>query len=414
MRIAFALHGSRGDVQPALAVAAALDARGHRVSIAVAADLVEMIERTGLPTRTLCPSTAELLATPLVAERLKSANPRTRMQALREVGSYGSAMSEQVMGELADESDVLVTGLLAQERAATIAESRGIGFIPLHYCPVRANAAVSPTYRRLPRPARAALWSVVDHGYWLSTRGDDRALRVRLGLPVADQPLGRRLRSAGRPEVQAYDPALFDGLATEWGDQRPFSGFLVPDDMTRRALNGDDTATIDAIAWADTGPPPVYVGFGSMPVPAARIGSIVGHLRARGLRVIAHTTHHITEGDGGTDDAVLAVGTGLDHERLLPHCHGAVHHGGAGTTAAAARAGIPSVIGWFSADQPMWAGALARAGAGRGARLTRLAPTDLDALTDPAVIVAARTLARRLVPVAEARDTVCRVMLESA
>ena len=62
MRFAFAVHGSRGDIQPAIALGAELTRRGHGVRLAVPEDLVDMTAATGLPTEVLAPPTAELLA----------------------------------------------------------------------------------------------------------------------------------------------------------------------------------------------------------------------------------------------------------------------------------------------------------------------------------------------------------------
>lgn len=409
MRIAFTVHGSRGDVQPAVAIGAELARRGHEVRVAVPEDLVELTASSGLPTQVLAPSTAELLASPLVKERLKSKNPRVRLKALGEVADHGRATSERVMGELADVSDLLVTGPLAQDRADAIAQSRGIGFVPLHYCPLRPNASLDVRYREYPRPVSQAMWRLADQTYWLTLRGADRRLRTELGLPSAKGPLGGRLRSAGVPEIQAYDAALFPGLESDWGPQRPFVGFLLPDKDTRAALSNGDDATSQAVEWADADDAPVYVGFGSMKITADQIGGIVTALLDRGLRVIGHTDHQLPQ-----HDRLLHLDQPVDHETLLPRCRGAVHHGGAGTTAAATRAGIPSVIAWLSADQPMWAAALRRNGAGSGNKLARFGPSDLDPLTDPAVAAAATRLGERLTPPADAVDRACEILLDAA
>ncbi|WP_267617796.1 glycosyltransferase [Gordonia bronchialis] len=408
MRVAFAIHGSRGDLQPAVALGVELLRRGHQVSFAVPVDLIELTAAAGLPVRELAPSTAGLLASPLVKQRLRSKNPRTRMQALREVGSYGADTSERVMGDLADDADLLVSAPLAQERASTIAESRGISFAPLHYCPIRPTSRISTGYRPMPRPVNWAAWTVVDRAYWLSVAGENRQLRRRLGLPPVHGPLGPRLRQAGIPEIQAYDGALFPGLAAEWGPARPEVGFLVPDERTRSAMNPIDR-TAEAIDRADDGPPPVYVGFGSMNVSPERIESIVAGLLETGARVLAHTDIDLPERTG------LSVVTGaIDLERVLPRCVGAVHHGGAGTTAATIRAGIPSVVGWLSADQPLWAAALARVGAGKGNRLGRLGLAELASLTDGSLAAGARSLSARLTPPEAALDETCRILLSAA
>lgn len=409
MRIAFTVHGSRGDVQPAIAIGVELARRGHEIRMAVPEDLVELTAASGLPTRALAPSTAELLAGPLVKERLKSRNPRVRLKALSEVAEYGRATSERVMGELADVSDLLVTGPLAQDRADAIAQSRGIGFVPLHYCPLRPNASLDVRYREYPRLVSRAMWHLADQTYWLTLRGADRRLRTELGLPAAKGPLGGRLRRRGRPEVQAYDAALFPGLERDWGPQRPLVGFLLPDKDTRDAMSNGDDATARAVDWALAGEDPVYVGFGSMKITAEQIAGIVTSLLDRGLRVIGHTEHVLP-----SHDRLLHLDEPVDHEALLPRCRGAVHHGGAGTTAAATRAGLPSVIAWLSADQPMWAAALRRRGAGSGNKLARFGPSDLDPLTDPAVAAAAARLAGELVPPAEAVDRACEVLLDAA
>lgn len=404
MRIAFAMHGSRGDVQPAVALAIEFVRRGHSVDMAVPDDLVASVTRTGLPTRTLCPSTAELLASPLVKERLKSRNPRTRLDALREIGSHGSAMSERVMGELADSSDILITGPLAQERAAAVAESRSIPFVPLHYCPIRPNHHVSPLYRPIPRPITALAWHSVDQLVWLTQRRADRTLRRRLGLPVATGTIGTRLRRRGSVEIQAYDAELFPRLPEEWGQQRPFTGFLLPDEQTRSLLNGDDTRSSlpHVLDWILSGRSPVYVGFGSMHVTAQRVGIIVKTLLSRGFRVVAQTAHDLPEHNG-----LLRIPGAIDHERLFPSCRAAVHHGGAGTTAAAVRAGVPSVIGWLSADQPMWAAALRDHGAGVGAPLSRLSAADLDFLAADAPYAAAQALSENIVAPQRAVEATC-------
>lgn len=391
--------------------AAALDRAGHTVTVAVPANLVPMVARTGLATRELCPDTDALLAGPVVRQRLRSRNPAVRFRALREVGDHGADESERVMADLADDADMLVTGLLAQERAATIAESRRIGFRPLHYCPIRPNRVVRPSGLPVPAGLTPALWHGIDRAYWWSVRDRDRRLRRSLGLPPVDEPLGGRLRRRGDMELQVYDAAFFPGLDAEWGAQRPCVGFLTPDSPLAAALNGtardsESDGTDDVLAWAHARRPPVYVGFGSMPVERVVLQGIVDTLVAQGHRVIAHTTRPLRP-----STAVYRVGGAVNHARLLPACAAAVHHGGAGTTAAAARAGVPMVIGWLSADQPIWGRAVANHGAGHGVRLSRLTGADLAVIGDPDASRAARALSARLVAPDRAVEAVTHTLL---
>ena len=105
----------------------------------------------------------------------------------------------------------------------------------------------------------------------------------------------------------------------------------------------------------------------------------------------------------------------VDHAAVLPRCRAAVHHGGAGTTAAALRAGLPAVVGWYSADQPMWGDLLRGAGVGVARRASTLTQPGVLAgalaeVLDDATAARAVALGSRLVPadraVAEAADAI--------
>lgn len=163
-------------------------------------------------------------------------------------------------------------------------------------------------------------------------------------------------------QIQAYDPIFFPGLAEEWGPTKPLVGFLDLPTGTRDRL-GEDLSSHRALsAWLDAGPPPVYLGFGSVTAsdPDTLVDMIADVCRQEGRRAlisVGGSTREIT-----TDD-VLTQGA-VDHPAVLPRCAAAVHHGGAGTTAASMRAGLPTMICWRGADQACWGERLARLGAG--------------------------------------------------
>jgi UDP:flavonoid glycosyltransferase YjiC (YdhE family) len=122
------------------------------------------------------------------------------------------------------------------------------------------------------------------------------------------------------------------------------------------------------------GEPPVYVGFGSMPgdEPEAMAGTIVAGLRQAGVRGI------LARGGGalalaGDCRDMFAIDA-APHSRLLPHVAAALHHGGAGTTGASLRAGVPTAIRPFFGDQPFWASRVAALGVGPRALPRRLTP----------------------------------------
>ncbi|PUB24525.1 UDP:flavonoid glycosyltransferase YjiC (YdhE family) [Promicromonospora sp. AC04] len=431
-----ALVGSRGDVQPALAVALELRRRGHDVVTGVAPNLVPLAERLGLDPVPLGIDSAALLGSDLVRRDMRSAHPVRRVRALRAVAAAGWDELRTGLLALLDDvggADTVVTGLLGQEVAAAVAERRGLGMAALHYCPVRANRVVSPVSGVRGPGATRAVWGLGERVRWDLTRRAENAQRAELGLGATRVHLPTRLRDAGAVEIQAYDPVLVPGLADEWGPRRPFTGFLALDDDARARLgeagSGPDAepgAALDAgldaglEGWLDDGDPPVYVGFGSMPVadPPALLAAVDAACAELGVRALVSAGWNDFSAAGGADGVdekrVRVVGA-VDHAAVLPRCRAAVHHGGAGTTGAVLRAGLPAVVGWYSADQPMWGDLLRGAGVGVARRASTLAQPGvlagaLSEVLDDATAARAAALGSRLVPadraVAAAADAI--------
>jgi UDP:flavonoid glycosyltransferase YjiC (YdhE family) len=427
-----ALVGSRGDVQPALAVGLELQRRGHEVVTGVAPNLVPLAERLGLDPVPLGIDSAALLGSDLVRRDMRSAHPVRRVRALRAVASAGWDELRTGLLALLDDvggADTVVTGLLGQEVAAAVAESRGLGMAALHYCPVRANRVVSPVSGLRGPGATRAAWALGERVRWDLTRRAENDQRGELGLGRTRVHLPTRLRDAGAVEIQAYDPALVPGLADEWGPRRPLTGFLALDDAARARLGeagsgsgaGPDGALDAGLdAWLDDGDPPVYVGFGSMPVadPSALLAAVDDACADLGVRALVSAGwNDFSAGDPGTslDEKRVRVVGAVDHAAVLPRCRAAVHHGGAGTTGAVLRAGLPAVVGWYSADQPMWGDLLRGAGVGVARRASTLTQPGvlagaLSEVLDDATAARAAALGARLVPadraVAAAADAV--------
>ena len=150
----------------------------------------------------------------------------------------------------------------------------------------------------------------------------------------------------------------------DWPDAAQITGYWFLDQPEWRAP--------DALrAFIDAGPKPVYIGFGSMVSTHAEqfTATVRDAVRRSGQRAVLATGWGGLAGEEGAQDEQMFVTRSAPHDWLFPRMAAAVHHGGAGTTAAAVRAGIPSVIMPFYGDQPFWARCLQREGA---------APTALD------------------------------------
>ena len=118
------------------------------------------------------------------------------------------------------------------------------------------------------------------------------------------------------------------------------------------------------VDFLESGSPPVFVGFGSMaPEDSERLSRVVSEaVRRAGVRAIVQAGW---SGLAGAGDDVMSIGD-VPHEWLFPRTAAVVHHGGAGTTGAGVRAGVPAVITPVLGDQPFWAKQVRRAGVSPG------------------------------------------------
>jgi vancomycin aglycone glucosyltransferase len=151
----------------------------------------------------------------------------------------------------------------------------------------------------------------------------------------------------------------------------------------------------DVEAFLQQGEPPIYVGFGSMPAAGDAAHRLIRAARAVGRRIL------VSRGWAGLDvidNAPDCMATGdANHEMLFPRVAAVAHHGGAGTTAAAARAGVPQVITPMFGDQFYWAGRIVDLGLGATTAYSTMTEESLTGAlgvaSDPTVAVRARTVA---------------------
>ncbi|MGH9110447.1 MAG: glycosyltransferase [Acidimicrobiales bacterium] len=403
MKFVLASYGTRGDIEPCAAVGCELLRRGHEVRTAVPPDLVGFVESAGLAAVTYGPD----LQTMLDAHRdfwTRFFRNFWRIQDLIRLWREAWEPRTQCWGQmsttltsLAEEADLLCTGLVFEDVAANVAEYYDIPLATLHYFPMRANAQLLPF---LPsRLARAAM-TVNEWLSWRVTKKVEDARRRELGLPKATGPAPRRIAERGSLEIQAYDAVCFPGLAAEWAKwngRRPFVGALTME----LATDADE----EVVSWIAAGTPPICFGFGSMPVESAAdtlamISAACAQLGERALVCAA-----------GTDfsrvphfDHVKIVGV-LNYAAIFPACRAVVHHGGAGTTAAGLRAGVPTLILSTDLDQTLWGARIKRlkVGSGRGFSTStqKSLVADLRRILAPQYVTRAREIADRMTKPAE-------------
>jgi sterol 3beta-glucosyltransferase len=397
VRIAMVANGSRGDAQPLLVLGDQLRRRGHQVVLGVSPNLVTFGEKAGLTTYPVGPDSQQFLESAEGRQWLANGNATALTQALGKVVRDNAAQFNADTLRVCDGADLIVAGSLAEHRAACIAQARDVPLVCLHYAPMRPTGAYPNlliTTARLPRRRNLATHSRFQRLYWRSMAADINNFRANLGLPPVHTPTAIRLAAARTLELQAYHRALVPDL-TDYPAHRPLVGFLTSDEDLRRRLGELDVdPALDA--WLTTDDPPVFVGFGSMPIldPAAALTMITATAQRLGVRILIGAGWSRFDPPPGATERVRVAAGVLNYDRILPRCRAAVHHGGSGTVAAGVAAGIPTFVCSLVADNPFWGARVEQLGIGVHERFADLTPDRFEAglrrALHPRVITRAR------------------------
>jgi vancomycin aglycone glucosyltransferase len=351
LRFLLATCGSRGDVYPMLALGRALARRGHGVVLAGPPDFAGDAAAASVDYHGMGRSMDALLAKHGAAIQ---GHVWGLAHAIKREVDFGVEQQFALLGELVPEADCVVAASMVFA-ARSCAERAGkpyryIAFAPETF-PSCHHPGLGEPRQNLPRWLnRVSWWAVRRLDNWLLRRSVNDG-RSKLGLPPIRDAL-----------AHFADPAC-SLLATdaELAPAPPDVAMAFP--TSGAMLLDDDGPLPEAVeAFLAAGAPPVYVGFGSMPDPRPVKTSAVlfEAIRMAGCRAIVFSGGDAqVKPESGPD--ILHVGK-LPHARLFPRLALAVHHGGAGTCARVARAGIPQVIVPHLLDQFPWAARLAKRG----------------------------------------------------
>jgi sterol 3beta-glucosyltransferase len=347
MNITLLTVGSRGDVQPFLALALGLQQAGHQPTLAAPLDAEKLVRSYGVP---YAPMHADYqaLASSEQGRASLAGNPRALLQAYRDFQGIMRTLLDDAWAA-AQGSDALVyhPKVLA---GADIAQRLALPCWLAAPVPMLTRNLGGMLNRASYAANRAAVLSF--QGVLNSWRRDT------LGLPPRS-PFEHPFRQHGAPLPTLYSisPHVLPRPA-DWPADAHLTGYWLLPDAT------DWTPPPALQTFLAAGPPPVYVGFGSMTGrdPAATTALVLEALAQSGQRGI------IAAGWGGLradelPDTIYMLES-APHSWLFPRCAAVVHHGGAGTTAAGLHAGRPTVICPFFGDQPFWGQRVAALGVG--------------------------------------------------
>jgi sterol 3beta-glucosyltransferase len=373
MRIVMIAMGSRGDVQPYIALGQGLKAVGHVVRLVTHENYKQLVCSYGLEFWAVKGDVQAIVNTPEMRDLLEKGN-------FIAITSRTAKISQQAAIDWAQDGlaacqgmELLIAGVGGLFLGLALAEKLKLPLIQAYvfpFTPTKAFPAI--LFPRFVSKFGGYINWLSHHLFrqvmWQGSRVGDRLSRQQvLNLPAS-------------PFLGSYHSEYFQRYPVLYG----FSPSVIskPSDWQNTHITGywfldatpDWNPPKDLLNFLNEGSPPVYIGFGSMGSrnPEQTADLVLNAIALAGQRAI------LQSGWGGLSKAdlpntVMMVDS-IPHSWLFPRVAAVVHHGGAGTTAAGLRAGVPTIVIPFFGDQPFWGQRVAELGVG-------LAPISRQQLT---------------------------------
>lgn len=357
MKIAILTYGSRGDVQPFIPLSLGLMARGHAVKLAAPARFAYLVQERGIQFIPLSGDPAQL-------SRQMNDSGRNFVKLLRELLNHAIEIGADVLRQTEDackDADLIIHTFMHAMGGHTLAREMNIPDVHVQLFPMFTPTGDYPN-ATLP-DLRNRVLNRFTHGIsrlitiWSARIGFEQ-VRRRAGLAKRKlySPFDNHPSRSPTPILCAWSSRVLP-VSSDWDSNIHVTGYL----FDRR----EDLylPSNDLLKFIGDGDPPICISFGSMVNrDAEKIDRIVGDaLRRTNNRGIILSGWSKVKGK--SSDNVLYADA-MPHQWLLPRCKMVVHHGGAGTTSAGLRAGIPNIVIPFTADQPFWARRVHAIGAG--------------------------------------------------
>jgi len=364
MRITMIAFGTRGDVQPAVVLGKELKAKGHSVRILAGANFKDWIEGHGLEAVASTIDIQSVMESDLGRDWIeKGGNPLTQMRIIKKLTDQTGWQSMTEAWTACRDAELIVSSFTSDIYALSIAEKIGALHISIPLQPALFPTRSGPATMNAPLPNRNSIFNHIFGRFFLEpfnwrlsgkmvNRFRQEVLSLRPQTRAEYLAVKRRLFT-----VQAFSRHIVP-QPDDWPSTIRTTGFCFLEEQ-----NGWEPPR-SLTEFLDAGEPPICIGFGSM----------IGHN-------LENVTRMVIDGvsKSGCRAVLLSGWAGIGnaepgdniyrleaapHEWLYPRVAAAVHHGGAGTTAASLRAGVPTVIVPHLGDQAFWGQRVYALGAG--------------------------------------------------
>ena len=380
MNILILTYGSRGDVQPYIALSKALQKSGHTVTLGTSVRFQSVVESSGIPYAYMNDDLLSVIDTDAGKDLLEQGNNlfqmvRRGLKVSKQIKPAQHALLDESWAAAQEAKPDFILFHPKAGGAAHIAEKLNIGcalitpipmFVPtgeFHF-PIFPDLKLGKGYNRL-------TYKIIQFAINKVWNGYIKSFRQKLNLPpIKKFDFLKTADGQDIPIIHAHSKAVVP-RPHDWPESAHITGYLFLDEH-------ENWHPPDELQeFLDTGNPPVYIGFGSMtgrnPERLAKI--VIEALQKANLRGI------IATGWGGLvakdlPKTILKIEQ-APHDWLFPRMAAVVHHGGAGTTAAGLRAGKPTIIVPFFGDQPFWGARIHELGVGPKPILQKKLTADL-------------------------------------
>ncbi len=399
MRIGLIAYGTRGDVQPLVALGLGLQRAGHAVTLLAGSNFERWIRGYGLGFADMGVDIQALMQSPQGIAWVEAPGWRQPVHMRRLFAKAAQPTMDSIWA-FSDRHDVLISSFTSDGLTLSAAEKRGLRWLSIGLQPLRPTRAGYATFLA-PRPRSEsvlnyAMGRIAELALWTTFGSAHNRFRARLGLAPHSAKDYRRV-TYNAPLIYGFSPQVMPRPA-DYLPHWHVAGYWILDEP-------DWQPPAALLRFLDAGPPPVYIGFGSATDSDAQATTdvILRAVRESGQRAL------IFGGWAGLsprddDPNILFIG-GMPHSWLFERVSAVVHHGGSGTTGAGVRAGLPALLIPHFAEQPHWARRLFELGISPQ-------PIAKKKLTAPALAAALDRMARDLHMRQRAADLGARVRAE--
>jgi sterol 3beta-glucosyltransferase len=402
LKVTISVMGSRGDVQPLVALGKGLQSSGHTITIATHDEFEPLVQQASIrfhpisgldPKQSMQKITGETPQNSLYQNQIVQSIRMTQFLSAA-IPKIGESCWEACQG-----ADLCISNLIPPGVPSSVAEKLAIPHMFAMLQPTertREFPHILVSARSFGAAVNQLTYSGVFLGLWGVLRSSVNRWRLQhLSLPPLKWSYLSDVFSSSIPRLYGFSPNVIP-KPKEWSEQAVVTGYW----FLEQAADWHPPKVL--VDFLESGPPPISIGFGSMVADnREKIAEIsiqaLNRAKQRGILLTGWGGLHYDN----LPEGVLTVES-VPHEWLFPHIAAVVHHGGAGTTAAGLRAGIPTIVVPFMTDQPFWGNRVYDLGVGpkpisrRRLTVERLADAMTGAVTNPGIRQRAAELGRKI------------------